>query len=107
MTKYSVKYSKSAIRDLDRVWDEVFEASRDVDITRKYLEELLDKIDAKADYPRSGSPLYYEDMFTGYYYVSFKKYIAFYRLKEEAIYIDRVLFAACDYMRLLHIKAES
>lgn len=104
--KYQVEYSQVAIRDLDRIWDEVFEASRDYDITQTYLDDLMDKVEAKADYPKSGSPLYYEDLFTGYYFVVFKAYLAFYRIEGNRMLIDRVLFAASDYIRHLHLKTD-
>ena len=42
--KYSVEYSKAAVRDLDRVWSEVFRASRSYDITERYLNDLMDII---------------------------------------------------------------
>ena len=100
---YQVEYSKAAIRDLDRVWAEVFEASKDAEITERYIEELLDKVEKKSDYPESGSPLYYENTFTGYYFVVFKAYLAFYRLEKETILVDRVLFGKSDYMRILHL----
>ena len=104
--KYKVKYSKAAIRDLDRVWTEVFEASKSYDITEKYMNDLMDKVEAKADYPKSGSPLYYQDNFTGYYFVVFKAYLAFYRLVENVMLIDRVLFGRSDYMRYLHLGTD-
>lgn len=61
--KYRIEYSPIAIRDLDRVWNEAFEASKDYDITQKYLDELMDKVEAKADCQKSGAPLYYQDLF--------------------------------------------
>ena len=67
--KYSVEYSKAAVRDLDRVWSEVFRASRSYDITERYLNDLMDIVESKSEYPLSGAPLYYEDRFTGYYFV--------------------------------------
>lgn len=51
--KYRVKYSKIAIQDLDRVWTEVFEASKDYDTTEKYINGLMDKVETKASYPES------------------------------------------------------
>ena len=99
---YQIEYSKTAIRDLDRVWAEVFEASKDIETTEKYIEELLDKVEKKSDYPESGAPLYYENTFTGYYFVVFKAYLAFYRLEKETMLVDRVLFGKSDYMRILH-----
>lgn len=104
--KYKVEYSKIAIRDLDRVWTEVFEASKDYDITERYLYNLMDKIEANADYRKSGSPLYYENGFTGYYFVVFKAYLAFYRIENSIVLVDRVLFGKSDYMRLLHLAPE-
>ena len=55
----------------------------------------------RSEYPLSGAPLYYEDRFTGYYYVVFREYLAFYRLEGERILIDRVLFGRSDYIRIL------
>ena len=101
--KYKVEYSRAAIRDLDRVWSEVLEASKSYEITERYIEELLDKVEEKADHPKAGSPLYYENTFTGYYFVVFKAYIAFYRLESDRMLIDRVLFGRSDYFRILHL----
>ncbi len=103
----SVKYSKAAIRDLNRVWSEIYTASCDYDITEKYIRELLDKVESKADFPESGAPLYYEDSFTGYYFVVYKSYMAFYRLEPGKLLIDRILFGKSDYMRILSLSKET
>ena len=47
------------------------------------------------------TPLYYSDLFTGYYYVRYREYIAFYRVEEDKMHVDRVLFARSDYMKTL------
>lgn len=104
--RYEIKYSKVAIRDLDRVWSEVLDVSKSYDITTKYIDDLMDKVAAKADHPKSGAPLYYEDSFTGYYFVVFKSYIVFYRLEDNIILVDRVLYGKSDYMRCLHINSD-
>ena len=103
--KYKIEYSKMAIRDLDRVWTEVFEASKSYDITEKYIDDLISKVEAKADYPESGSPLYYENSFTGYYFIVFKAYLAFYRIEKDKMLVDRVLFGKSDYMRVLRLSS--
>ena len=102
--KYSVAYSKAAVRDLDRVWFEVFKASRSYDVTERYLNDLMDKVESKAEFPKSGAPLYYEDRLTGYYYVVFKEYLAFYRLEGGRLLVDRILFGRSDYIRILHLE---
>ena len=81
----------------------MFEASKDIEITERYIEELLDKVEKKSDYPESGSPLYYENTFTGYYFVVFKAYLVFYRLEKETMLVDRILFGKSDYMRILNV----
>ena len=104
--KYKVEYAKAAIRDLNRVWSEVLEASKSYDLTTRHIDDLMDKVESKADYPQSGSPLYYEDRFTGYYFVVFKSYIAFYRLENNVMLVDRVLYGKSDYMKYLHINLD-
>ena len=99
-----VEYSKAAVMDLDRVWSEIFEASKDYDIAAQYVNELMDKVEAKAEHPKSGAPLYYEDSFTGYYFVVFKSYLAFYRLENGVILVDRILFGRSDYLKVLRLK---
>ena len=98
-----IQYSGITVRDLDRVWSDVFRASGNSNIASEYVAELMDKIEAKADFPKSGKPLYYENAFTGYYYVAYKAYLAFYRLKDEKMLVDRVLLGKSDYIRRLHL----
>ena len=97
----STKYSHAAIRDLDRVWNEVYQASLSVATTNSYINDLMDAIEVKTTFPHSGAPLYYGNTFTGYYFVVFKAYIGFYRVETDAILIDRVLFGKSDYMAIL------
>lgn len=101
--KYRIEFSKAAIRDLDRIWAEVFEASRSNDTTGRYITDLLDYTEKRSAFPKAGSPLYYENSFTGYYYIIFKAYLIFYRLEDEKMLIDRVLFGKSDYFRVLKL----
>lgn len=103
---YKIEYSPIAIRDLDRVWAEVFEASQETDIAIRYVEELMDCVAAKREFPQSGAPLYYEGSFTGYYFVVFKAYMVFYRIREDNMLVDRIIFRRSDYMRKLFKKAD-
>lgn len=101
MKKYEVVYSQEAIRDLDDVWEQVAMASKNQDITEKYLDELQDAIEAMATHPKTGIPLYYADIFTGYYHINFKEYMSFYRIEESKMFVDRILYAKMDYIRRL------
>lgn len=99
--KSKVQYSKLAVLDLERVWSEVYEASKSPDISEKYISDLLQKIENKSTFPESGTPLYFQELFTGYYFVVFKTYIAFYRVDGDFIFVDRILFRRSDYITKL------
>ena len=98
---YKIQYSPTAIRDLDRVWAEVCEASKEPEIASRYVDELMDRVSEKREFPKSGSPLYYEGSFTGYYFIVFKAYMAFYRIQDDRILVDRVVYGKSDYMRMI------
>lgn len=101
MITYEIKYSPEAIKDMDDIFKDVHTASCNLEITQKYLDELQDKLESMALHPKTGTPLFYEELFTGYYSVRFKEYLAFYRLEENIMFVDRVLFRKRDYMRIL------
>lgn len=98
---YRIEYSPIAIRDLDRVWAEVFEASQEAEVAAKYVDGLMDCVSEKREFPKSAAPLYYEGSFTGYYFVVFKAYMVFYRIREDRLLVDRIVFGRSDYMRTL------
>jgi toxin ParE1/3/4 len=102
---YSIRYSPVALRDLDRVWAEVLEASQSQETAEQYVNGLMDCIAEKKEFPRSASPLYYEGSFTGYYFVVFKAYMAFYQVREHSVLVDRVVYRKSDYMRTIFRKS--
>ena len=97
----TVQYSPAAIQDLDRVWDEVYEASKSGETASNYVYDLMDEIAKRKEFPESAPRLFYQDMDTGYRYIPFKSYIAFYFIDGEAIKVSRVLYGRSDYMRKL------
>ena len=102
-----IKYSPAAVRDLERIWNEVYSASYDYNTTLKYIDGILERSDSKKLFLKSGKPLYYDNSFTGYYYVIYKVYLAFYRIEENDIIVDRILYAKSDCLKRLSIYAES
>ena len=94
-------YSHAAMTDLLRVWDEVYEASVDVETADRYLDGLRAAIRAKTAFPRSGHPVDYCGLFTGFFMVQYKAYLAFYRIYEDRMEVARVLYYRQDYMPVL------
>lgn len=101
MKVYPIRYSPEAVKDLDTVWDDVYEASKNYDIADKYVDDLMNQILEKEMFPQSGIQLMYGDLFTGFYYINFKKYKAFYRVKDGYIEVTRVIMSKRDYMKII------
>ena len=75
----------------------VYEASKDYDIADRYVDAYIKEIAAKRLFPFSGIPLQYRGLFTGFYSVNYKKYKAFYRVREGYIEVIRIIMAKRDY----------
>ncbi len=107
MTTYKLHYSPKAQRDMEKVWDGVWEASKDFDVADRYVDEFVDEIAKKKKSPKTGIPLYYQGLFTGFYSINFKAYKAFYRIKEEYVEVARILPIKMDYLKILFPEKES
>ena len=55
----------------------------------------------KKDFPESGTPLNFMGVFSGIRFVHYKRYLVFYRVRNNAMEIGRVLFDGSDYMNKL------
>ena len=82
---YFLRYSSETMGDMENVWDSVYEVSKSFDIADKYVDEFAKTIAEKKQFPLTVSPLTYRGLFTGFYSVNFKKYKAFYRVKDNYI----------------------
>ncbi len=98
---YKIVYSSIALVDMEQAWDEVYEASADYDIADKYIDDLRAKLKKISKCPKTGERLYYEDIFTGIYYITQKKYSAFYRIRADRIEVGRVLYNRSDFITLV------
>lgn len=98
---FSVRYTPQSVLDINSVWEGVYEVSKEYEIADQYVAELLEVIKQKKEFPKSGIPLLYKGLFTGFYSVNYKKYKIFYRVNETHIEIIRVLMMKMDYMSIL------
>ena len=103
---YDIRYSQEALEDLDNVWDDVFNASLDIDTADKYVTGILQSIKEKEKIPKTGIPLRFAGEFTGIYFVVYKKHNVFYRIADSQIEVARILYGASDYMKELFGKSE-
>lgn len=106
MTKYKIRYTPEAMRDMDEVWDGVYEASKESEVADRYVDDFISEIRKKKQLPLSGIPLVYRGLFTGFYAVNFKKYKAFYRLFDNYMEVIRIIAEKRDYMKVLFGESE-
>ena len=79
----------------------VYQSSKSYDIADKYIKDFIDTLTKKKQFPTSGIPLRYKGLFTGFYFIVLKKYMAFYRIKDDYIEVIRIIYEKRDYMQTL------
>ena len=66
------------------------------------LRKILNSIKLLLDFPLSGAPLANViNIETDYRFVISNNYISFYRYIDDAIYVDRILYAKRDFTKIL------
>ena len=103
---YKITFSAIAEKDIGKMSNEIYNSCLDKKTTEEYVKNLLRKIKEKADFPESGIPLLFLKQSTGYRYIIYKSYLAFYRIKGDEIIVERVLFAKSDYFKDLLIELD-
>ena len=101
MKQLDIFYSKQAVADMDRVWDEVYTVSWDYAIADNYVTGIRSALNQISNRPKTGIPLIYDHIFTGIYMMVYKKYIVFYRVRENRLEVGRILLGSSDYLRVV------
>lgn len=96
-----IKYSPQAVWDLDHIWDDIVRVSASYDTADRYVSKIREAVKEKQNQPKSGTPLYYEDLFLGFWSVRHKAYRAFYRVHDNSMQVVRVLPIKSNYIRIL------
>ncbi|MBQ6675233.1 MAG: type II toxin-antitoxin system RelE/ParE family toxin [Ruminococcus sp.] len=98
----SISYSPMALNDLDEIWEYIALELSAPDAAQKTVSGILDAVDRLNEHSKLGSPLYFEDgLFSGYRYVRYNEYLAFYRLSGNNVKVDRIIYGRRDYMKVL------
>ena len=98
-----IEYSPRALKDLDELWDYIEVELCNPSAAQNTVDGIMYRVDGIASFPESGSNMEFENgLNSGYRYVVFKNYLAFYRLKpNDIVYVDRVIYGGRDYMSIL------
>jgi plasmid stabilization system protein ParE len=97
-----ISYSGAAIKDLEQIGDYIAGMLRNPQAALNTVSKIQDVIGKLANYPHIGTPLssIYE-VDTDYRFLVCGNYLAFYRLQESEVLIDRILNGRQSYLVIL------
>ena len=99
---HKIIYSTAALLDLEQIGDYIADMLKNPIAALNTVGKIQDAIDILADFPLSGAPLSsVSDIDTDYRFLVCGNHLAFYRVLENSVYIDRVLYGRRDYLAIL------
>ena len=89
-----IDYSPRTLKDLDEIWDYIEFELCNPGAAQNTVDGIIDRIDGLASFPESGARLEFENgLDSGYHYVVFKNYLAFYRLRQNNVdFVESLAF---------------
>lgn len=100
--KNKIHYSPESRRDLDGIWDYIVLDLQNRSAAERVIDHIMDAVDPLKNFAEMGTPLSsIADIGTDYRFLVSGNYMVFYRVQDNDVYIDRVLYGRSDYMSVL------
>ena len=100
--KHKIQYSKESLHDLDEIWDYIASELQNPIAAGRIVNSIMDAVDQLADFAEVGAPLTsVADIESDYRFLVTGNYLTFYRVYENGVFVDRVLYGRRDYLRIL------
>ena len=100
--RHDLRYSPESIRDLDDIWDYIARELCDPAAAQRAIDRILTASERLRAFPNMGAPA---SAVLGVpiseRYLICGSYLAFYHQSGGCVYIDRILYARRDHLRLL------
>ena len=97
-----LKYSHEALKDLDEIWEYINSDLCNPDAADHTVNAILDKTESLREFPYSGVPLdTISRIHSNYRFIPVNSFLAFYRVQDGVVYIDRILYSRRDCLRIL------
>ena len=98
-----IHYTSQAHRDVDEIWGYIAYDLQNETAAYRIVNEIFDTIDEQLElFSESGARV---SSVSGtnhdVRFLVIGKYLAFYRIVENEVYIDRILYGGRDYLRIL------
>lgn len=95
-------YSPEAMSDLDEIWNYINKDLLNPAAARNTVEGIINAIDKLKEFSEIGPSLTMITEFeSDYRFLVCGNYLAFYRVTESDVSIDRILYGGRDYLRIL------
>jgi plasmid stabilization system protein ParE len=102
LMKNNIKFSPFALNDLDEIWDYISINLSNPTAAKRTVDGIMDAVDTLKDFSRVGSILEFSNgIKSNYRFVKHKNYMVFYRINSNDIFIDRIIYAKRDYLKIL------
>ena len=102
MGKNKIHYTVESQRDLDEIWDYIASDLQNVSAAERIVNRIMDDVDHLENHAEMGAPLSsIADIESDYRFLVTGSYLTFYRVRDNDIYVDRVLYGRRDYLRIL------
>ena len=100
--KHKLQYSPESMRDLEEIHEYITDELRNPDAASSLITDILDAAERLEEFPESGAPLASITLIpNGYRFIPVQNHLVFYRVQHPNVFIDRILYARRDYMRVL------
>lgn len=102
-----LRYSPKALNDLDTIWVYIQNELQNPAAAQSTVSNILSAIERLRDFAQIG-PLLSSicEIESDYRFLVCGKYIAFYRVEDSEVLIDRILYGKRDYMHILFGKLQ-
>lgn len=102
MRKNKIHYSAESLRDLDGIRDYIVSDLQNPSAAERVVDRIMDDVDRLESHAEIGAPLSsIADIESDYRFLVTGSYLTFYRVRDNDIYVDRVLYGRRDYLRIL------
>ena len=100
--KNKIYIAPEARQDMDEIFDYILYALGNPTAAMNVIDRIMEAIEQLADFPHLGAPLSsIARVESTYRFLVTDNYMTFYRVMDENVFVDRVLYGRRDYLRIL------
>ncbi|SES65575.1 type II toxin-antitoxin system RelE/ParE family toxin [[Clostridium] polysaccharolyticum] len=100
--KNKICYSPRALEDLDEIWNYIVLELCNQDAAEQTVGRIMDAADNLKEFPHMGTCLSaLIEVNNDYRFLVCGNYLIFYRVDQQKVYIDRILYGKRDFIHIL------